>query len=96
MTEQEILALRFTSMDLDKELSIREYLIELLSTLWTEEEGFSGKRPFGNSGWKGDVAVPLVKAGAIKGTITEDPDCWDIDYDNAELDEVMSRCIRAL
>ncbi|MDF2695260.1 MAG: hypothetical protein K0S65_3643 [Labilithrix sp.] len=35
--------------------TVGEYLAELLITLLTEEEGFSGKRPFGNSGWIADL-----------------------------------------
>lgn len=49
--------------------TIREYLIALLSALWAEGEGFSGKRPFGNSGWEYDVYLALVNAGLIKGSI---------------------------
>lgn len=32
--------------------TVGEYLKILLLTLWDEEDCFSGKRPFGNSGWK--------------------------------------------
>lgn len=42
--------------------TVRGYLYALLEAVWEEEEGFSGKRPFGNSGWKRDVIGPLVKA----------------------------------
>ncbi len=48
-------------------VTLREYFHALLSTLWHEEEGFSGKRPFGNSGWQGDVYRPLAKAGYVTG-----------------------------
>lgn len=48
------------------------YLKALLVTLWEEEESFSGKHPFGNSGWQNDLLKPLVVAGVIKGSI--DPD----------------------
>ena len=58
--------------DLEREVSLREYLHELLSCLWNEGEGFSGKRPFGNSGWDNDVYAFLVKAGSIKGDLDED------------------------
>lgn len=51
--------------------SIRQYLFRLLETLWLEDEGFSGKRPFGNSGWQYDLHEPLVKMGAIKGTFED-------------------------
>lgn len=64
-----LLDLRFQCDDLGREVSIREYLCELLTTLWTEGECFSGKRPFGNSGWEYDLYIPLLKAGAITGTL---------------------------
>lgn len=37
----------------------REALSNLLQTILIEDEGFSGKRPFGNGGWCYDVAVGL-------------------------------------
>jgi len=58
--------------DLDREMSLREYLHELMITLWTEGEGFSGKRPFGNSGWQIDICQFLVKSGTIYGKYDED------------------------
>jgi hypothetical protein len=30
-------------------------------TLWDEEDSFSGKRPFGNSGWKWDVYTAFLE-----------------------------------
>lgn len=45
--------------------TVRDYLIELLATLWREKEGFSGKRPFGDSGWQYDVYTALAAAGLI-------------------------------
>ena len=35
--------------------TIGEYLIALARNVWIEGEGFSGKRPFGNSGWQWEV-----------------------------------------
>ncbi len=32
-----------------------------------EGEGFSGKRPFGNSCWESDLYWPLAKADVIEG-----------------------------
>lgn len=52
--------------------TLRSYLQDLLQTLWVEEEGFSGKRPFGNSGWQYDVYAALVRAGVLEGRIDED------------------------
>lgn len=47
---------------------IRTYLACLLTALWKEGEGFSGKRPFGNSGWELDIITSLVKAELVPGT----------------------------
>ena len=49
-TPQEILALPMEENDGAAE-NIGQYFASLLHTLWIEGEGFSGKRPFGNSGW---------------------------------------------
>ena len=49
--------------------TVRGYLKALLTKLWEEGEGFSGKRPFGNSGWERDLHFPLVKAGRVAGEI---------------------------
>ena len=42
--------------------TVRHYLWCLLHAVWTEEEGFNGKRPFGNSGWQHEVTGPLIEA----------------------------------
>jgi hypothetical protein len=60
------LELRFDS-DAGEQLTVRDYLRELLQTLWMEGEGFSGKRPFGNSGWAWELYGPLVRDGFIEG-----------------------------
>jgi hypothetical protein len=52
--------------------TIRGYLAALLRELWTDGEGFSGKRPFGNSGWEWDLYAALVRAGFVAGTFDED------------------------
>jgi hypothetical protein len=63
--------------------SIREYMQCLLFTLWEEGEGFSGKRPFGNSCWEYDVFRPLVKWGYVEGQLDEDGGIESFDYDQA-------------
>ncbi len=55
---------RFTS-DAGDDLTCREYFCALLDRLWDEAESFSGRRPFGNSGWDGDVLDALAEAGCI-------------------------------
>lgn len=47
--------------------SLREYFQNLLFQLWLKGEGFSGKRPFGNSGWKYDIAQCLVAQNVLVG-----------------------------
>jgi hypothetical protein len=52
--------------------TIRGYLKALLTAVWRKEEGFSGKRPFGNSGWVYDVYQAMVKAGHVPGKLDQD------------------------
>ena len=52
--------------------TIRAYLCALAGAVWSEGDGFSGKRPFGNSGWAWDVYTALAKAGLITATFDED------------------------
>lgn len=58
--------------------TVRGYLKALLTTLWQEEEGFSGKRPFGNSSWQYDIYLVMAKAGLIEGVTLDDD--GDFDY----------------
>ena len=53
------LDVRFDS-DAGDNLTVREYFKTLLLTLWDEKEGFSGKRPWGNSGWEYEVHIALL------------------------------------
>lgn len=76
-----------------KAATIRDYLKALLQTVWGEEEGFSGKRPFGNSGWQWDVFKALVKGGAIKGKI-EDGDL--VEHDQDEGDKLIYAAIQSM
>jgi hypothetical protein len=59
--------------------SVREYLAALLTAVWDENEGFSGKRPFGNSGWTWEVYAALVHGGILPGTFDEDGYLEEID-----------------
>lgn len=72
--------------------NVREFLSLLLVKVWREDEGFNGKRPFGNSGWKSDVYKALVKAGALEGTLDEDGYLDDCDRDAG--DELILAAIR--
>lgn len=77
-----------------KAATVRDYLIELLARLWIEEEGFSAKRPFGNSGWAYEVYTPLIAAGLIDGTLDEDGYVDEIDV--AAADDLIAVAIRSL
>lgn len=63
--------------------NIKEYLEALLLHLWEEGEGFSGKRPFGNSGWEYDIYHPLVVMKCVEGEISENDDLLSINEEQA-------------
>lgn len=46
-------------------LTLRTFFVELARRVINEDEGFSGKRPFGNSGWQGYIAQTLIEVGLI-------------------------------
>ncbi|MCY1451398.1 hypothetical protein D9M71_682640 [compost metagenome] len=68
----------------NRDISVRDFLKGMLLELWYEGEGFSGKRPFGNSCWEFPLIYALVEAEAIKGTMRKV-------YDDGELIEVDCR-----
>ena len=73
--------------------TIRGYLKELLKMLWSEGECFSGKRPFGNSGWEDDMILALAKNGFIETTRTK----WEeLEYDSREGEVLIFEAIDAL
>lgn len=74
--------------------TIRGYLIALLTALWEHGEGFSGKRPFGNSGWEYDLYAALGKAGHIRCTF--DSDGYINDVDDKAGDRLIESAIAAL
>lgn len=78
----EALEYRFDS-DAGENLSIRDYLHALLHKLWNHGEGFSSKRPFGNSGWESDIYAALVAGGFVSGEIDEDGYLVSCDEDEA-------------
>jgi|SRR5688572_24111405 len=98
MTGTEILALPMEENDSGAD-NIGGYLRELLLTLWQEGEGFSGKRPFGNSSWEWDLWRALVKGGAIKGKFDkpepgEYPDL--LEWDEVAGQKAIVRAIEAM
>ena len=65
----------------DQPFTVREYFLILLTKLWIEGEGFSSKRPFGNSGWDLDLEVALIEAGVMPGTVERDEDGYVQDHE---------------
>jgi len=51
--------------------TLRDFFKELSLKVWNEVEGFSGKRPFGNSGWQNEVYSALIAAGVVDGKLDE-------------------------
>ena len=82
MTNKEILGLEFESTDLGETVTIKEFFKRLLTTLFEEGECFSGKRPFGNSGWDYDLCVCLAKNGIIEGKRSDNCGFTDWDYNS--------------
>lgn len=74
--------------------TVREYLVKLLEQVWIEAEGFSGKRPFGNSGWEYEAYEALVRSDLIEGVIDEDGYLETVDARHA--DALIREAIRSL
>lgn len=75
--------------------TIGHYLKTLLIAVLEEQEGFSGKRPFGNSGWFRDLVEPLVLAKKIEGRYDEEFDSID-DFNEDEAVAVLIEAIEDL
>lgn len=69
--------------------TIRGYLTQLLHQVWKYGEDFSGKRPFGNSGWSGEIEVALLTAGLVDGRFDEDGYLAEVD------DAAVARLVRS-
>ena len=63
---------KFYSNDFQEEVTLGFYLGELLRTLIIEEEGFSAKRPLGNSGWTSDIYNAMAREGLVDSTVEYD------------------------
>lgn len=95
MTGADVLKIKFYCNDLGQTVTVRGYLTELFGRLWSETESFSGKRPFGNSGWEYDLNGALVGAGAVHGEIKDGEIDWEtVDEDAAY--ELISEAIKEM
>jgi hypothetical protein len=75
----------------DTPVTVRKYLSLLLHQIWIDSDSFSGKRPFGNSGWKCDIYDSLVNNGFIVGRLDEDGSA--VEFDRNEADLLVRGCI---
>jgi hypothetical protein len=73
--------------------NLREYLKKILTTLLREDEGFSGKRPLGNSGWQQELGNAMACVDLIPGACVDEDDIW---FEWSEYEQVMARAIRGL
>jgi hypothetical protein len=74
--------------------TVGDYLRKLLEAVWTEVEGFSGKRPFGNSSWEWEVYEALVRGGFVSGKFDADNYLGECDEDAAH--KLVLEAIREL
>lgn len=91
MTLDTVLDSEFPNNDTQAK-TIRQYLYLLLKTMWDEGESFSGKRPFGNSGWQFDLYTCLIKKGFIAGKL--DSDGFIEDYNEKEANAFVQSLIQ--
>lgn len=85
----------FDSMDLGS-VTVRDYLKDLLLTLLEQGESFSGKRPWGNSGWERELAGPLIRAGVITGELDEDGRAEWNTFDGDDYEMALAALVDAL
>lgn len=77
--------------------TVGDYLAKLASMCWEYEDGFGGKRPFGNSGWKHEIYDALVHAGIMQGVIEDDGLVGTLDRDERDrIDVLVTEAARQL
>lgn len=97
-THQDILKCPMQKNDA-KARTVGEYLAQLLATLWYEGEGFSGKRPFGNSAWEYEIYEALARAGFLGNSLVFDEDGYVDSFSQEGEDranELIQRTIRMM
>ena len=88
---QQAAGLRFEHPDPDSgATTVREYMRALLARLWERGEGFSGKRPFGNSDWELTVFREFVRADLIDGELRAD---GSVHYDRQQAEALVQAVI---
>ena len=64
--------------------TVGEFLESCLVELIESNEGFSGKRPLGDSGWATDMGLALVDAGLIEGYHNKEDGEYDFEHSVAD------------
>lgn len=77
-----------------KATTIRAFLVRLAAEVWEKGDLFSGKRPFGYSGWHWDVYEALGRAGLIAMQLDGEDELVDCDEDAG--DELIKKALEAL
>jgi len=93
-TDAQVLALPMPQPNDAGAATVRDYLVKLLVELWHQDEMFSGKRPFGNSGCQYYLYLPLIVAGFVPGVLDEDGYIDNVDDKRA--DAMIISAIRSL
>ncbi len=93
VTTEELLSCKMQKNDSGVN-TVKRYFKELLFLLWRDSEGFSGKRPFGNSDWESEVFTAWVTAGLLKGKLDEEGYLQSFDSNKAY--RFVYRCIDSL
>ena len=76
-----------TWVDCEFACTVRGYLRGLLRALVVQGEGFNGKRPFGNSGWKYQLAAAMIREGVVEGSLDDEGYVTHCDQD--EVDRIL-------
>ena len=67
----QISEIEFESREMGTEVTIKQWLQELLCRVWVEQDDFSGKKAFGDSNWSWDIYETLYTNRIIDGSMNE-------------------------
>jgi len=74
-------------------VTIGETLRAMLRNLIIEGEGFSGKRPLGDSDWYAQFAIALIDGQVVEGIV--DSDGEPSEYDWKKVDKALLKAVEA-
>jgi hypothetical protein len=76
-----------------RQTTLRKEIWKLGTDVWKRQQGFSGKRPYGDSGYYHNVVRGLVEKrlvpGVMKNEGTDDDPWWYADFDWKEVDGII-------